>query len=104
MSIKPIDYQITINKANDFTKDANLIKTKPNIEQNQFSEELQKKKIQEERKVNVTTEIEYNRINGKKQGEDAPSKRQEKRKEKKNTNMKKKTINCNNNSSIDIKI
>ena len=65
LSIRPIDYQITINKTSDFTKDANFVRTKPNIEQVQFSQELQRQKVHEEKKVNSTTETEYGKIDGK---------------------------------------
>ena len=107
MSIRPIDYQITVNKTGEFTKDANLIKMKPNIEQTQFSEELQKKKIQEEAKVNSTTETEYNRIDGNKQEKNTSSRQHQghrRKKEKASTKKSKKTMKFKNNSNIDIKI
>lgn len=107
MSIRPIDYQITVNKTGDFTKDANLIRTKPNIEQFQFSEELQKKNEQAEKKVNSTTETEYKKVDKKKHRENRHSNTgYKKRKDRENSDKERKrqTSKLNRSSKIDIKI
>lgn len=65
MPIRPIDYQIVVNKTGDLSRDANFVRSRPDIEQFQFSEELQKKKIQDDKKVISTTKTEHKKIDNK---------------------------------------
>lgn len=75
LSIRPVDYQIVVNKTGDMSKDANFIRSRSDIQQLQFSEELQKKKIRDEKKVISTTKTEHKRIGKREQRDKRQSER-----------------------------
>lgn len=77
LSICPVDYQIVVNKTGDLSKDANLIRSRSDIQQFQFSEELQRKKIRDEKKVLSTTKTEHKKIGKKEQRDKRQLRKQE---------------------------
>lgn len=108
LSIRPVDYQIVVNKTGDMSKDANFIRSRSDIQQLQFSEELQKKKIRDEKKVISTTKTEHKRIGKREQRDKRQSERHGHNRRHgeldKETQEKERDLIISQGSRIDIKI
>lgn len=105
MSIRPIDMQVMIPKTSEIGKTQQAELQKPNSEQMQFSEQIQKHVTQNQQQVPETNKSEKNIIR-----EDESKKNQSSNKNNKNNkNNKRKNNNENKNNSsttsiFDVKI
>ncbi|MDD3839682.1 MAG: hypothetical protein PHP06_03825 [Clostridia bacterium] len=62
MSIKPVDMQIVVQKAYEVAKNAASEQTRPNIQQQQFSQILQKDAAKQENQVLNTFNTSFNKV------------------------------------------
>lgn len=97
MSIRPIDMQVMIPKTSEIGKTQQAELQKPNSEQMQFSEQMQKHIVQNQQQVSETNKSEKNIIR-----EDESKKNQSSNKNKKNNKKGNNRENKNNSSTTSI--
>lgn len=89
MSIRPIDFQVSVGRAVETTRMANENMNRPEAQHQAFAKELDKQVAQETKQVNRTSESEFNKVT--EDGKNKGGTKEQKKKKKDETKEDKKT-------------
>ena len=106
MSIRPIDFQVSVGRAVETIRMANESMNRPEVQNQAFAKELDKQVTQETKQVNRTGEAEFTKVteDGKNKGNGKEQKKKKKDDDKDDIKTAAKLLGKSGRSMYDVKI